>query len=176
MKPFNATTASVGGAILALASAAGGQARAEADTEVAELAARAAAANEHLMRGDIARYRQVLQVTDDFTLMGPFGGRPSGVPAGDEDWARIGRFFENGREASFDLIASYFSDDLAVLVANEHAHVAVGGLPEQSWSLRVTLVFKRSGPTWQLAHRHADPLALGVSLKEAAALARSGER
>jgi ketosteroid isomerase-like protein len=39
--------------------------------------------------------------------------------------------------------------------------------------LRVTLVFRRenNGP-WLLAHRHADPLVAGISLEQAAALAR----
>jgi ketosteroid isomerase-like protein len=34
----------------------------------------------------------------------------------------------------------------------------VGGSDEQDWSLRVTLVFRRTADRWQLVHRHADPL------------------
>ena len=45
-------------------------------------------------------------------------------------------------------------------------------LPAQDWALRVTLVYRREGAEWRLAHRHADPLAAGVSLEQAAALAR----
>jgi len=41
--------------------------------------------------------------------------------------------------------------------------------------LHVTLVYRREAGEWRLAHRHADPLVEGVSLDEAAALAR-GER
>jgi ketosteroid isomerase-like protein len=142
------------------------------DQDVAQLAERAAKAHERLMRGDIEGYREVMEVTPDFTLMDPMGGKPTGAPANDEHWARIGSLFANGRDASFDLIASYVSEDLVVLVANEHAHVAFRGLPAQRWSLRVTLVFRRSGLSWQLAHRHADPLASGIRLSEAAGLAR----
>jgi ketosteroid isomerase-like protein len=36
--------------------------------------------------------------------------------------------------------------DLAVLVAIERQHGEVGGLPDQDWSPRVTLVFRREGP------------------------------
>ena len=43
--------------------------------------------------------------------------------------------------------------------------------PAQDWALRVTLVYRREGDEWRLAHRHADPLAKGVSLEQAAALA-----
>jgi hypothetical protein len=51
----------------------------------------------------------------------------------------------------------------------------VGGLPEQDWSLRVTQVFRRDGGSWQLVHRHADPLVKGITVEQAAALARGGE-
>lgn len=163
------------GSVLALGTVT--SARAQVDNpEVARLADQASAAHERLMRGDIAGYRRVMDLTPDFTLMDPFGGRPTGAPAGDEHWARIGRLFEHGRDAVFELIASYFAGDMAVLVANEHAHVAVAGLPAQTWSLRVTLVFRRMGATWHLAHRHADPLATGIALEAAAALGRGGTR
>jgi hypothetical protein len=36
----------------------------------------------------------------------------------------------------------------------------------------VTLVYTRTGGRWELAHRHADPLAPGITVPQAAALAR----
>ena len=54
----------------------------------------------------------------------------------------------------------------------ERQHGVVGGLPEQDLSLRVTLVFRREGSEWRLAHRHADPLVHGISLEQVAALLR----
>ena len=54
----------------------------------------------------------------------------------------------------------------------EREHGEVGGLPDQDWSLRVTLVYRRQGAEWWLVHRHADPLVRDVGLKTAAALAR----
>lgn len=156
-----------GAATLGTLGAFGALAKGETDADLATLVSRAANAHASLMRGDIVRYRRAVELTPDFTLMDPFGGRPTGVPASDEHWQRIGRFFREGRDASFELIRAYRSADLVVLVANETAHVAVGSLPAQDWSLRVTLVFRRDDGEWRLAHRHADPLVKGVSLEQA---------
>ena len=135
--------------------------------EIETVATRAAEAHAHLMRGDIAAYRRAIETAPDFILMDPFGGVPTGNPESDEHWERIGRYFRDGRDSRFDLIASYRSGDMIVLVANEYAHVAVGSLPAQGWTLRVTLVFRRDAGRWLLAHRHADPLAAGISLQQA---------
>jgi ketosteroid isomerase-like protein len=149
---------------------------AAAGTDAERLAARAAAAHQYMMRGDIAAYRKTLALAPDFTLMDPFGGRPTGVPETDAHWNRIGAFFRNGRGARFDLLASYASRDMVVLVANEHAHVAVGAVLEQNWSLRVTLIFRRDDGAWRLVHRHADPIVTGIAPDKAAVLARGGDR
>jgi ketosteroid isomerase-like protein len=138
------------------------------------LADRAALAHGALMRGDIDLYRETIELAPDFLLMDPLGGKPSGVPGSDEHWRRIGALFRDGRDATFDLVQAYAADDMVVLVAHEHADVAFGSLPAQPWSLRVTLVFRRNHGRWQLAHRHADPLAHGISLEEAGTIARAG--
>jgi ketosteroid isomerase-like protein len=57
-------------------------------------------------------------------------------------------------------------------VVIERQHGEVGGLPDQDWSLRVTLVYRCEGCEWRLVHRHADPLIHGISLEQVAALAR----
>jgi len=145
------------------------------ESVVAELIKRSADSNAALMRGDIDTYRTLIAYTDDFTLMSPFGGTPShGSEYTPERIEAMGRFFKNGVFQQ-EVVQSYASADIVVLAIIEYQTVEVGGLPTQEWPLRVTLVYRREGAEWRLAHRHADPLVKGISLEQAAALAR-GER
>ena len=72
------------------------------------------------------------------------------------------RIIQNG-EAELEVVQTYTSGDLVVLVVIERQHGEVGGLPDQDWSLRVTWVFRREGSQWRQVHRHADPLVYGIS-------------
>jgi ketosteroid isomerase-like protein len=143
-----------------------------AEKSEAALIERSAEANAALMRGDVDRYRALIPISGDFTLMSPFGGAPShGAGLTVERWDAMRRFFRNGTLQQ-ELVQSYATADMIVLATIERAHVEVGGLPAQDWALRVTQVYRRAGTRWQLVHRHADPLAGGVSVEQAAALAR----
>jgi ketosteroid isomerase-like protein len=125
------------------------------------------------MVGDVGRYRELIQTSEDFTLMAPFGGPPTqGAHRSSERWEAVGRFFRNGEDSTVELVHAYPSDQMVVLALIERTHAEVGGLEGQDWALRVTLVFRRESDGWQLVHRHADPLAEGISLKEAAAISR----
>jgi ketosteroid isomerase-like protein len=131
--------------------------------------------NQALMRGDGERYATLINQAEDFTLMSPFGGKPTHGAITKERMREIGKFFKNGTLRQ-ELVHAYSSPEMVVLAIIEHAHVEVGGLPAQDWALRVTLVYRREGAEWRLAHRHADPLgAAAISLTESAALAR-GDR
>ena len=50
---------------------------ATADDVIARLIAHTQQSNAALMRGDAKTYREMVAITDDFTLMSPFGGEPS---------------------------------------------------------------------------------------------------
>jgi ketosteroid isomerase-like protein len=144
------------------------------DEEVAELTREVADANAALVRGDIEGYLSLIEHADEYTLMAPFGGKPTrGFDSSSGHKAAMARFFKSGK---FDqeLVTTYRSGDIVVLVTMERVRAEVGGLPEQDWSLRVTQVFRRDGRKWELLHRHADPLATGLSLPQAAELARGG--
>lgn len=138
--------------------------------DVAALVALSGAANAALMRGDVDRYRALVTLAGDFTLMSPFGGPPSHGVASEATWDGMRTFFRNGT-FSQEVVETYASADMVVLALIERTNCEVGGLPAQDWALRVTLVYRRDAGGWRLAHRHADPLANGVSLEEAAALA-----
>lgn len=145
--------------------------RAAIDAEVAKLIQLSQESNAVLMRGEGERYFEMINLTDDFTLMAPFGGKPSRPPYSAEKRAEIGRFFRNGTFSS-EVVQSYGTAEMVVLALIERCTAEIGGLPMQDWALRVTLVYRREGADWRLVHRHADPLANGISLTHAAVLGR----
>jgi len=143
------------------------------DDEVAGLVERAREAARALMQGDVRRYFALVDEAPDYTLMPPTGGPtrhgPDSSPAGIE---ALEKFFAGGGEADFELEQSYASGELVVLVGVERQHGTVGGLPDQDWSLRVTLVFRREGADWRLVHRHADALVQSIEMEQLSLLAR----
>jgi ketosteroid isomerase-like protein len=142
---------------------------------VASLIQRTAEANSALIRGDVDRYLALIEHAEDYTLMAPFGGAQTrGFDTSSEYRATMARFFKSGTFGQ-EVVATYDSGDLIVLVTIERVRAEVGGLPEQDWSLRVTQVFRREGAEWRLVHRHADPLVHGISSEHAAALARGDQ-
>ena len=139
--------------------------------DVTELVRRTAEAAAAYIRGDIRKYLTLIKHGDDYTLMPPYGGEPRrgfDVEGALENTPKMFR----GGEVDFELVQSYTSGDMAVLVAIERQHGEVGGMPDQDWSLRVTLVFRREEPGWRLVHRHADPLVHAISMEHMAVLAR----
>lgn len=148
------------------------QIRDDAGPVAMELLQRSHEGNAALLRGDLERYRSLIPIAPDFTLMSPFGGRPShGSEMTEARWQAVGRFFRNGRLEQ-DVVRTYVTSDMVVLAIIERANAEVGGLAAQDWPLRVTLVYRRAGDDWHLVHRHADPLASGISVEQSAALAR----
>jgi ketosteroid isomerase-like protein len=142
------------------------------EADVADLAQRCQDAAAALIRGDVRTYLSLFVHADDYTLIPPFGGAPRhGFDAGDDAVEQLSRFFAGG-EAQVDVVQSYVSADFVMLALIERQHGKVGGLPDQDWSLRVTMLFRREGDGWRLVHRHADPLVREIDLPRAAALAR----
>jgi ketosteroid isomerase-like protein len=149
---------------------------AHSEQELADLVSTSEARASAFMRGDMDQWSGMTRIADDFTLMQPFGGEASrGFEMSPERLARLASYFKNG-DAKVELVQSYASGDLVVLAVIERQHGEVGGLPDQDWSLRVTLVYRRQGAEWWLVHRHADPLVRHVGLETAAALARGANR
>jgi ketosteroid isomerase-like protein len=141
------------------------------DADVAELIRSTAEAAAAYIQGDIHRYLALIKHADDYTLMPPYGGESRRGFDATEALENTPKMFRGG-EAELELVESYASGDMAVLVAIERQHGEVGGMPDQDWSLRVTLVFQYEGTEWQLVHRHADPLVHTISMEHMAVLAR----
>jgi ketosteroid isomerase-like protein len=137
-----------------------------------ELVAIMAEAASAFIGGDMPRYFALMNHADDFTLMPPTGGDVSrDTENRPERIAEMSRFFKRG-ECTLEVVETYASGNLAVLVAVEHQHGEVGDYPDQDWSLRVTLVFRREESGWRLAHRHADALVHPIRFDHLAELAR----
>ena len=142
------------------------------DDELAGLVQRVTEAAQALISGDSRRYAALVAHADD-TLMSPYGGD---VVRGFDDSGAgldaLASFFRGG-DASVEVVESYTSGDLAVLVVFERQLGTVGELPEQDWSLRVTWVFRRVGASkWELVHRHADALVHPIDHERLGQLAR----
>ena len=113
-----------------LATDARSQTQASIDDFTAELVRRSETANAALMRGDVDGYRALIALSDDFTLMSPFGGAATHRPETDGDWQRTGRFFRNGKLRQ-DVVETYATPHTVVLALVEHGYGEVGGLPPQ---------------------------------------------
>ncbi|WP_207632330.1 YybH family protein [Occultella kanbiaonis] len=138
-------------------------------TELTRMAHESAAA---YLVGDLDAYARVLPHADDFTLMPPFGGPTRHGFVLDDETREATRSTFQGGQVEVEVDASYVTDDLAVLAVVERQRGRVGGLPEQDWSLRVTLAFRRDGGQWRLVHRHADALTHAIGWNTLARLAR----
>jgi ketosteroid isomerase-like protein len=142
----------------------------------ADLVQRSQEAVRAFIRGDVAAYLTFIDVADDFTLMQPFGGEVTRGFNRSPEWAKGIQDYFKGGEADVELVQSYASGDrpgdIAVLVTIEHQHAEVGGLPDQQWPLRVTLVFRRGETDWEIVHRHADLTVKKITLEQASMMAR----
>jgi len=143
------------------------------DQELAALVQRITEAAQALISGDIEGYVERIHHAPDYTLMSPYGGDPvRGFDDSDGALAALAQFFLGG-EARVEVVETYTSGDLAVLVVIERQRGTIGELPEQDWSLRVTWGFRRGGGSgWEVVHRHADALVHGIDHQRLGALAR----
>lgn len=140
--------------------------------QLADLLSAIGEATDAYIGGDIERYFELFDHGDDYVLMPPYGG-PSrhGHSLTAERLAALQKFFAGG-SGVFELDGCWYDGDLAVVAGIERQRGEVGGLPEQDWSLRVTLVLRRRGERWEMVHRHADGLVREISFDAFSRLAR----
>jgi ketosteroid isomerase-like protein len=117
------------------------------------------AALDAMVKGDSTGYVALLTDRDDVTWGNPFGPFAQGHESVEATLAGAAARMRDGRATSFDLIATYLADNLAVVVEVEHAETKARGADTLSpAALRVTSVFRLEGDAWKLVHRHADPI------------------
>ncbi len=123
--------------------------------------------------GVIKAYREALQAfvkgdpkpvlehfsrRDDVTLANPLGPPRLGRAEVEKTVEAAAANFKGG-SMRFEEISRFATPDLGYAVWLERADVQLAGSEGlQPSSLRVTMIFRREGDTWKVAHRHADPI------------------
>ena len=117
------------------------------------------AALDAILKGDKSGYEALFSEREDVTLGNPFGPFARGRDKVEAALAGAASHYRDGGMTGADLVATYVSDDLAVVVENERGKAKVGGGGELAQvAVRVTSVFRLEGGAWKLVHRHADPI------------------
>ena len=116
-------------------------------------------ANDRMMQGESAPWKELLSKRDDVVLLGAFGGYIHDRTEVDARFDRTAQAYAGGH-ASFENLATWIGADLACTVDLERHHEQyLAGRGPMTITYRVTHVFRREPEGWKVIHRHADPLA-----------------
>jgi ketosteroid isomerase-like protein len=113
---------------------------------------------DEFLKGDPGPVTEHFSRRDDVTLANPLGpprlGRAEVERAIEEAAANF-----KGGSMRFEEVSRYATPDLGYVVWLERGEVQLVGSENMTpSSLRVTMIFRREGDTWKVAHRHADPI------------------
>lgn len=118
-------------------------------------------AQHHYLNGNPGPVHAVFSRRDDVTLCNPVGPPCRGPENVDRAAAEPSSHFSDGMVSGFDEISRFVTDELGYVVRVERGQSHIDGSPSPiSYALRVTMVFRREGDTWKVAHRHADPITV----------------
>jgi ketosteroid isomerase-like protein len=110
------------------------------------------------VKGDARPVLEHFSRRDDVTLANPLGPPRLGRADVEKAVEAAAANFEDG-SVRFEDLSRYATADLGYVVYLEHAEVQLAGSDEMVPStLRVTMIFRREGDNWKVAHRHADPI------------------
>ena len=126
----------------------------ETERFLAAMLPRQRSAEQALHSGDVEPRLALWTRQDPVTL---FGAKLSatGWTALERTFRTVASWFSDSVEYEFDVIAAGASGDLAYTVGYEHNRVTVNGQP-QTYTLRVTHVYRREDGEWKIVHRHGD--------------------
>ena len=148
---------------------AGGSGPRDNDALVHQLLVQGEDASRRWMNGDSTGYANLMAHTDQLSIFGPLGGpSPEGWSEGFARAQAVGaRQFRGGISSTVELVQSYVSDSLVVVVKIERNKVRLGDREQsEDWVERSTEVYAREGSEWKIVHRHSDPLVEHRSLAE----------
>ena len=124
------------------------------------------AAQHHYLNGDPGPASAVFSRRDDVTLCNPVGPPCRGPENVDRAAAEPSSHFSDGVVSGFDEISRFVTDELGYVVRIERGQTHIdGSAAPMPYALRVTMIFRREGDTWNVAHRHADPITASRPLE-----------
>ena len=114
---------------------------------------------EPFLAGDPRPATEFFSRRDDVTLANPLGPVRLGPAEVDKAIAEAAAQVRDGNVRSIEEVSRYSTSDLGYVVQLERAEARVGDSDDMvPLSLRVTMIFRREGDAWKVAHRHADPI------------------
>jgi ketosteroid isomerase-like protein len=109
--------------------------------------------------GDPVPVTEFVSRRDDVTLANPLGPPRIGPAAVDEAIAAGAANLRDGSIRGFEEVSRYSTEDLGYVLQIERTEARLPGSNDMTpFALRVTMIFRREGDTWKVAHRHADPI------------------
>jgi ketosteroid isomerase-like protein len=111
------------------------------------------------LKGDPKPVTQFFSRNDDVTLANPLGPPCRGPTEIEKAIAQAAAPFSDGSVRGFEEVSRYGTPDLGYMVQIERGQTRLAGSGNITpVSLRVTMIFRREGGSWKVAHRHADPI------------------
>ena len=109
-----------------------------------------------LQNGDSRPRKDLWSHSDPITL---FGAEASarGWEHVEPIFDRLAGSFSLGQSCTYDVLAADVSGDLGYVVAIEQSVAGTDGSSSQTFTLRVTTIFRREKGDWKVVHRHGDP-------------------
>lgn len=111
------------------------------------------------VKGDPKPCTEFFSQRDDVTLANPLGPPRIGPADVDAAIAEAAAMLRDGAIRGFEEVSRYSTPDLGYVVQIERTEARLPGSEDMApIALRVTMIFRREGDTWKIAHRHADPI------------------
>ena len=111
------------------------------------------------VQGDPQPSKGLFSHGDDVILANPWGPPARGWDRVEATLDAAAERFREGELSSFEALARYVTDELAVVFEIERGRAKVGGSESfASFALRVTTTYRLEDGDWKIVLRHADPI------------------